>query len=665
MSVFLYYRLFFAKLPVALAFFLLTPFSLYAENWRSVDPAHIALKSPTVEKEADAEAIFWEVRVKDELDGEIPRTVLTHHIRIKIFNDRGRESESTIDIPYLSNNKIKDIAGRTIKADGSIVELKKDSVFEREIVRASGIKIKAKSFAMPAVEPGAIIEYRWTEIRGDQLASYIRLELQRDIPVQLVTYYIKPYTASWFPYAMRLITFHGQNSPLQKEKDGFYSTTMTNVPAFRAEPNMPPEDEVRPWILVYYSEDKKLSPEKYWKEYGKEVYERYKPIMKVNDDIRKAATATIGDAATPEVKLERLVEFCRSKIKNVHDDASGLTADDLKKLKDNKSPADTLKRAYGSGLDIDLLFGALATAAGFEVRVAKVSDRSDTFFNPNFADSYFLSSYDIAVRVGDQWRFFDPAGSYLPIGMLRWQEEGQQALISDPKDPVFVPTPISPADKSLQKRTATLRLTEDGVLEGNVRVEYTGHFAVERKEYNDDDSETKREETLREDIKKQMASAELSDIRVENVTDSVKPFVYSYRIRIPGYAQRTGKRLFLKPAFFQYGVGTRFPTTERKHPVYFHFPWSSEDTVTIALPAGYELDNPDAPQSFAAGNVVKYDVGLQVTTDGRELHYRRAFIFNGLVFPLEKYAGVKQVFDAVHQLDNHAVTLKQTGIGAK
>ena len=40
--------------------------------------------------------------------------------------------------------------------------------------------------------------------------------------------------------------------------------------------------------------------------------------------------------------------------------------------------------------------------------------------------------------------------------MLRWQEEGQQALITDPKQPVWVDTPMSTADKSLVKRNAKL-----------------------------------------------------------------------------------------------------------------------------------------------------------------------------------------------------------------
>lgn len=85
--------------------------------------------------------------------------------------------------------------------------------------------------------------------------------------------------------------------------------------------------------------------------------------------------------------------------------------------------------------------------------------------------------------------------------MLPWQEEGEAALISDPGNPLFVITPVTAPEKSRQTQTAKLRLTEDGTLEGDLRVEYTGHLAVEMKRRNDDDSPAYREENLRNAIK--------------------------------------------------------------------------------------------------------------------------------------------------------------------
>ncbi len=448
--------------------------AIAGDEWRPVDPADLALKAPVVEKDADAEALFWEIKVADEVDGGNPRTVLSHYVRIKIFTERGRESQSKIDIPFLNNWNIRDIAARTIKPDGSIVEVKKSDILERIIIKEGGRKIKAKSFAMGGVEPGAIIEYRWKEERKDQLAMYLRLHFARDVPVQAVKYLVKPLSLPGFPFGMRVQTFHSQPSPFVQDKGGFYSTSMRNVPAFREEPRMPPEDSVRPWMLIYYSEDRQLSGEKFWSQFGKENYERNKSRMKVSDEVKQTAATAIGDATDPEQKIQRLFEFCRSKIKNVNDDASGLTSEERAKLKENKSPTDTIKRGMGTGHDIDLLFAALAIAAGFDARVVNLANRSDVFFDKAFADDYFIGAYDIAVKVGNDWRFYDPASTYVPFGMLRWQEEHQDALLSDPKEPVWLRTPLSAPDKSKEKRTAKLRLDEDGTLEGDVKVEYYG-----------------------------------------------------------------------------------------------------------------------------------------------------------------------------------------------
>ncbi|MGB7924460.1 MAG: DUF3857 domain-containing protein [Pyrinomonadaceae bacterium] len=636
------------------------------KSWRPIDQSVFALKEPVVEKDADAEALFWEVRIADEVDFGTIHTVLNHYVRIKVFTERGRESQSKIDIPFGKDEQIKDLAARTVKPTGEIVELKREDIFERTIVKASGIKIRAKSFALPSVEPGSVIEYRWREVRNESIIYYERLQFQRDIPVQRVKYYVKPLDAPG--YGMRYQTFHGQGAEFVKEKNGFWSTTMTNMPALHEEPRMPPEDEVRTWTLLFYTPtDYERDPNKFWLKHGKLIYDSTKKYTKVSAEVQQAVTTAIGNATTPEEKLERLFMFCKTKIKNTGDDASGFTNEEREKMKDNKSPADTLKRGMGSGSDIDLLFAAMATAAGFEARIVNSARRDDIFFNKNFASSYFISTYNIAVRVGNDWRFFDPGSMYVPFGMLLWSEEDQEALVSDPKEPSFVKTPLSPPEKSAQKRTATFKLSDDGTLEGDVTIEYTGHFAVEKKEQNDEDSPAEREQVLRDTLKRQMSTAEISNINIQNVTDVVKPFVYAYHVRVPGYAQRTGKRLFFQPAFFQHGIGPLFATSERRYPVYFHYPWSEQDSVTIELPAGFALDNPDKPAPMGSGDLSKYNVQLQITKDGRKLIYKRSFFFgNGgsLYYPKEGYAQLKMYFDQVNKKDNHTITLKQAAAEA-
>lgn len=637
---------------------LLLPNSVSAgDEWRPVSPEELASKASVVEKDADAEAIFWEVRIDDSDPTELS---LKNYIRVKIFTDRGKESQSKIDLQYSGSTQIKDIAARVIKADGTIVELKKADVFERTIAKANGVKRKAKSFALPGVEPGSIIEYRWRDVHPGGSANMLRLHFQREIPIRSVSYFLRPYMG------MRYLPFRMGDTRFVKDKDGYSRVTMTNMPAFREEPRMPPEDEVRSWVFLYYTDDTKLETEKYWQNTGKALYGVSKDDMKVDNEVKAAIAGIIGDAATPEEKLRRIYDFCRTKIKNLSDDASGLSEDEKKKVKANKSPGETLKKGMGTGSNIDMLFAALAKAAGFDARLAVSGNRDDLFFERGLGNIAFLQSSFIAVRVGEEWQFFSPAEMYTSFGMLGWPEESQETLITDAKEPIWTRTSTSAPEKSVAKRSAKLDLLEDGTLEGDVSIEYTGHLAFDRKEYDDDDSVAQREETLRNSIKERLSTAEISNIKIENVTDPIKPFVYSYHIRVPGYAQRTGKRIFLQPGFFEHGRSPLFSGSERKHPIYFHFPWLEEDEVIINLPSGYALDNADSPVPIKAGEIAAYEP--KIATDGKRLVYKRRFFFGAggnILFPVERYPLIKALFDAVNKSDNHTITLKQAAATAK
>ena len=397
------------------------PVAVFAgDDWRPVDPAALALKAPVVEKDADAEALFWEVRVDDSLREELS---LRNYIRVKIFTERGKESQSKVDLQYLGSTRITDIAARVIKADGTIVELKKDDVFERTLVKANGVKVKAKSFALPGVEPGSIIEYRWRQVYPGGSANRLRLQFQRDIPIQTVSYFLKPFMG------MQYLQFHmGETAKFVKDKDGFSRLTMNNMPAFHEEPRMPPEDNVRSWVFLYYTQDNKVEVDKYWQEMGKALYEASKDEMKVSNEVKTAVAGIVGDAATPEEKLHRIYDFCRTKIKNINDDASGLSDDEKKKLKANKSPAETLQKGMGTGGNIDMLFAALAKAAGFDARWALSGNRDDMFFDRGLANASFLQSSFVAVRVGEEWQYFSPSETYTSFGMLGLPEESHWPL---------------------------------------------------------------------------------------------------------------------------------------------------------------------------------------------------------------------------------------------
>jgi hypothetical protein len=631
-----------------------------AADWKPVDVKELAETSPKVEKDADAEIIFSETRILDQAVSGHPQWYAINYIRVKIYNYRGRDRFSTIHIPLPPKTSVIDIAGRTIHPDGKIIELSKNAISET-MSKEGGTALKEKSFPMPAVEPGSIIEYRWRASHTELYAHYVRLELQRDMPARLVRYFIKPYSAPNFPYVMAVQNFNAPEAPMVLQPDGYYLKSIENVPAFKAnlEPRMPPSNELRIWSLIYYKPLERRDADHFWVDYGKKMYASFKPRMKVGKEIHQKAAELTQKAATPLEKLAILSEFCRKNIKNLTTEA--VSAEEREDADKNKTPEDTLNQGMGPPDDIRYLFAALAAATGLDARIALLPSRSNVFFNRSFADPFFLTGKAVAVRIDGGWNFFDPGDPFIPNGMLAWFYEGTSALITDPKEPVFELTPITSAERSKIWSVGNFALSEDGTLEGDIVVAFSGQEGVTQKKMRQRQSEAQQQRAFEDTIHKAISTIEISNIVIENASDIEKAITYKAHVRVPGYAQRTGKRLLFPPSVFHQGEASRFSNRDRKYPIYFAYPWTEDDRVTISIPPGFEFATPQVPPQISFGDIGSYEVHASIENRNK-LIYTRKFTYGdkGLVLPKESYTALKLRFDAVVAADAHTLELKQT-----
>lgn len=636
--------------------------------WLPVTDEERNMKAPLVDKDAGVEAIFWRVHVRDEvMGGQDLQRFFYHYVRLKIFDEKGKEQAATIDLPFDDKTSIISVAGRTIKADGTEIELKKDSVYERDLIRAGRRRLRVKSFAMPGVEPGAIVEYRWREISHEPRSLYIRTQFQREFPVQKVTYFFAPLPSRYTTYRMSILPFHCKLPPLKDDPQGYQSVTLENLPAFRDEPMMPGEPNVRAWALVFYSDGARREPEKYWNNVGKEQYNTYlKPAMKANEDVKEAAATATSDAKTDEEKVLALIRYIRKNLRNLF--GTQVTEADraqiLKSMpKDRyRNASEIFKSGVGDADELNTLFAAMANSVGLEVRPALTADREDIQFVPAMVDQYFLRHIDMGVNIGGNWKLYDVSVRDLPANMLSWTEEGMQALLSDPKKPSFIQSPVAAPEASARVRQAKLALADDGSVEADVSLQYSGHSAQERRYQLEGDSDAQRLEHYTDELKKMYPDAEISDTGVQNASDPEKPLILHYHLKSPGYAQRTGKRILLQPFFFQRGAVPMFSAGERKYPVYFPYAWKEHDSVTIELPQGFTLDNADAPASLDFGAPGSYKVKI-MTRGSRELIVEREFVFGNegrIFFGPEAYPQLKKIFDEIQKRDDHTISLKQT-----
>ena len=627
--------------------------------WDQIDPELLSLAAPRLDPEADAEALLWEIWIEDRVGNNRLELVKRQFVRLKIFNQRGVEKYSTLDLVSGTDSRISDVKGRTIKPDGTIVELEKASVFERTVVKGGGVKVRAKSFSMPNVEPGDIIEYGWKEVEHDEVANYLRLYTQRSVPTWKVVYHVKPLRDVPDGYTMRAYGFNCNPPLFKRESDGFVMTTLEDVLAFKEEPRMPPADHIRGWILLHYANTPDNDIDAFWKGYSASSYKLFKKDLKIDKPIKDAAARITDSAATEEEKVSRIRSYCLKEIQNGYHDRAGLSFEERAALPENKRPSQTLARRQGSGFDINMLFVALSRAAGLEASPVRLSGRDDRFFEPQLPTPYLLNRVRAGVKLGDGWQFHDLSAPYIPEGMLRWAEQDVPGLIPDPKDLRWIRTPTSAPERSLVRRSAEFVLSKAGSIAGTVRVELSGHPANARKNWADSLADDELAKFLEEAVRDRLSAAMVSQVKYTGVTRRGDSLSYEYQVTVPDYAQVTGKRMFLQPNYFAMNADPEFQTSERDHDIYFRYPWSEEVRISYEIPEGFsfgDLDTPDNPDLI---ETVEYEADLMSAEDKR-LDYRRKLTVgaNGkLVLPAKSYPAIKAAFDLVQQQDNHVVSL--------
>ena len=623
------------------------------KDWLPVTAEELSMKTSTVEPGADAEILNWDVRIDDS---GAERMVRQNYVKVKILTEKGQEKYSKVDIPYRKGTKIRNIKARVVKPDGTITELEKNDVFDQEIVRADKIKVRAKSFAIPGIEPGVVVEYRYDEEVTGASANNMRMEFQQDVPIRKKSYFFKPWADA------RVLTFNMKDSGFQKDKGGFYRATMENVKSVKTEPQMPPVDEIQSWLLVYYASRQIKDSDDFWAIYGGVIVEEFdvKKTLKPGKEITLKAKELTAGVTDPKEQIQRLFDFCKAEIKNLNYDTA-LTEEEKDELKPNKTPLDTLRKKQGTVSDVNELFGSLAAATGLETRYVFSGDRSEKFFSIRQAHQSFVHFAGIAVKIDNRWMYFSPGDFFVPFGMLDWREQDTAALLLGWKDYLTVDTPLSSPEASKATRRGTFKLSEDGTLEGEVEIAYTGHLATRYKLDNYRETENKREELLKESVRANISTAEISDISILNLDDPEKPFTYKYKIKVPGYATKVGRRMLFQPGVFERGSSPLFASQTRNYRIFFHFPWSHDDEISIALPEGFELDGAETPPPVSdSARIGNLQVSMGLDTRTRTLRYSRKFHFGGggnTLFEPSAYPALKGMFDRFHEVDSHQLSI--------
>jgi hypothetical protein len=617
-----------------------------ADEWLPINPADLAAKDSPEKPGAHAIYLYREeVRDDTESHDDI-------YERIKIFTEEGKKY-ADIELPYFREvYSITNVRARTIHPDGRIVEWN-GKLLDKTIVKARGYKVQAKTFTLPEVETGSIIEYRYRQALNSGLLYDDTWEVQRDLFTKQAKFSIHPssfYDLLWIPYGVPAA------SPVVRAKDGLIRLDIQDVPALEKEDYMPPEEALRWRVDFFYTTRGTTDTDKFWKQAGEYWFESSEKFIGRRKGISEEATRTVAADDPPEAKLRKLYARVQT-IRNTSFEREK-TEQEMKRenQKENDNVEDVLKHGAGNGVEIDYLFCALARAAGFDSSVVRVSTRNIHFFAKAVLETRQLNDLVISAKLGDKDVYLDPGNVHAPFGLLPWSETGVAGLKLDKQGGQFVYTTATAASDAVTRRVAKFVMGDDGLVEGKLTVTYVGQEALSRRIEADESDDAERKKSLIDEVKGWVpagATVEITNSPEWNGSDGA--LVAEFNLKTQTWGTQTGRRLLLSQSFFANPVARQFDHPSRTYPVYFDYAYTFTDDITVQLPLVFRVTSVPSSQDRTNG-MGFYQISSE--NQGASLHLARKMGVTGILYPAESYPAIRNFFNQVKAGDEQQVVLE-------
>jgi hypothetical protein len=624
-----------------------------ADDWLPIPPEDLAFKDNPKQPGTDAMVLYREVNEEANL------AAVENYLRIKIFTQAGVKSQADIEIPYdKGQESVQAVRGRTIEPDGRIVNFD-GKTFDKEIVKGSGIKYLAKTFTMPDVQPGSIIEYRFREQLGQENNMYywtIKWTVQYDLYTRLARFSIKPNSSSYaLPLFSRSYALPAGLANVQKQGN-VYTLEIHDLPGIEEEQLMPPVTALEAQVEFYYrSQDEPASetPDQYWKRMGKKWNGDVDHFVDKRKELADEVSQDVSASDPPEVKLRKL--YARVlKIRNLDlEDSKSEKEAKHEEIKVNSSVEDVLKHGYGHGLEINFLMIGLARAAGFEAADVRVAPRSGIAFLPNREAASDLAGELVWVRANSKDYYLDPAARFYPFGVLPWYEAAANGvhISKDGCEMIITPAAVT-ADATIVRR-ADITVDNDMEISGTVQVDFTGQEAATRRFYNRDADDAGRKKVLGDEIKGWLTADSIFEITsITNWDKTDEPLHVEGTVKIQSLASGAVQRMLMPLDLFQATEVGYFQSQKRVNEVDFPYPYRKVDDLVIHCPLGYKAQSVPNPQKISPGPV-SYEISATPQPDGVEV--KRELVINGIRYPKESYPGLRTFFSIVKSSDSAQV----------
>lgn len=627
-----------------------------AVTWEPVPPEQRTAQAPSDDPDAVAEMLYWRI----DLVVKNYKATQRNLQRVKIYSERAVEELGKLGVEYTENEKISELAARVVHADGRTTELPEGQFQTLVLGRINQARQMARRLVVPRLVPGDIVELQWRADEDGRFKGSRFIYCQQTIPVRKFEFFLRNSLSG----PLNLASFGAKDSRLDGYGTNKGHLVINRLPAYVAEPDMPPAFNMRASVLVMYG---KIP------EYENTSWSLATAFLKIIDaercavtkEIRQEATRIITGQEYREEQLRRIYAYCQESIANVAYDESPASLAERSDYREPRTAAAVLKDRRGNALEINCLFAALAKAAGFEARLTFSADRTEVLSVQFSHGWFFMKTSGVQVKLAGEWRLLAPGDRAVPFGLSRWQREGSETFSIQDNFIHWdsVTTGFKQQARNLRSGRAVIDL--EGGLTADITERKEGHEAIAWREEHWNAGPATWEKIVRDEVREELPEAEVSDVRIEHLTDTTEPVILHYRVRLANYATTSGERRLIVPSFFHLHAQPRYELPQRVNAIWWKYAQQEVDDFDLILPPGYELETPGAPAPVNdTRGILQHRVTMSYYPTENRLHYHREAMLgraDSLAFDASAYPALQRLFAQINQAQTHALVLKPKG----
>lgn len=551
-------------------------------------------------------------------------------IQVPLYRNRYNKEDLIVTNPFTYNLE----NGKVVKS-----ELEKDHKFLEHLIGDYWYA----SFSMPNVKVGSVIEYK-TVVISKNAEDVPEWFFQKEIPVKYSHYSFRA------PAAIRYLQHIKGNvkiKTLERERDFIFIAE--NVPAIKDEVCVTNMDNFRSSVVHYLSgyRDRYNIIRDFagnWNDVAKVINQNGRHI-----EILKKSTFT--KAITNQILKDKIFTNDQDKISELLKYVqTTMTWNESHNVGSTRELIEVFNKKSGNSAEVNLFLIAILRNAGFKtnpVILATKQKGASYLPHPNAFNNMI-----VGVEVNNEILLLDATDKYSSINIIPTESTnwiGRMIKEDNSSEEIN----LEPTIKSRNGITASIKLENDGSINGTVRNNLNNYEAYIFRTSNHQVTDKKRIEEI-----ESLFKIEVDNYELDNRENSSENIVESYAFRRESSFDIMGDKIYLSPLSFFSIKENPFKAESRVYPMDFIYPKENVYFINYEIPDGYTIDYIPTSKKFstASKSVVLKTI---INPSGKRIQIRVNLEFNKALVEAHEYADIKQVFEEMVKFCDEKIVLKK------